>query len=294
MTTATRAMTAAVVDGPGSSRAARVPPPEPPPGAVLVRIEGCGVCASSLPVWEGRPWFGYPLEPGAPGHEGWGVVERVGPGVASPEPGDRVALLSYHAFAEYDTAPADHCIPLPPELDGLPAPLEAFGCAVNVLRRADVRAGMTVAVVGMGFLGRTVAALAACAGARIVPVHRGERPAERFERVIECAGTQEALDVASAIVDARGRLVLAGFHQDGPRTVDVQSWNWRGIDVANAHERDAAAVVEAMRAAAALLAAGELDVSRLVTHRFPLDCLDDAFEAARTRPPGFVKAWVAP
>jgi threonine dehydrogenase-like Zn-dependent dehydrogenase len=34
------------------------------------------------------------------------------------------------------------------------------------------------------------------------------------------------------------------------------------------------------------------DVERLVTHRFPLDRLGDAFEAARTRPPGFVKAVV--
>jgi len=294
VTTATGAMTAAVLRTARTVRSDSVPPPEPEPGAVLVRIEGCGVCASSLPVWEGRAWFDYPLEPGAPGHEGWGVVERVGAGVEAPAPGERVALLSYRAFAEYDVAPADRCVPLPRELDGLPVPLEAFGCAVNVLRRADVRAGMTVAVVGLGFLGRTVAALAARAGARIVPVRRGERPSERFERVIECAGTQEALDVASAIVATRGRLVLAGFHQDGLRTVDLQSWNWCGIDVANAHERDAAVVVEAMRDAAALLAAGELELPRLVTHRFPLARLDDAFEAARTRPPGFVKAWVEP
>jgi threonine dehydrogenase-like Zn-dependent dehydrogenase len=49
-----------------------------------------------------------------------------------------------------------------------------------------------------------------------------------------------------------------------------------------------------MREAARLAAEGVLDVERLVTHRFPLAALGEAFEAARTRPAGFVKAWVAP
>jgi D-arabinose 1-dehydrogenase-like Zn-dependent alcohol dehydrogenase len=56
-------------------------PPSPAASQVRVRVEGCGVCASSLPVWEGREWFQYPLAAGAPGHEGWGVVDAVGSGV---------------------------------------------------------------------------------------------------------------------------------------------------------------------------------------------------------------------
>ena len=47
-----------------------MPVPGPGEGQVLVELEGCGVCGSNLPLWEGRPWFSYPLEPGAPGHEG--------------------------------------------------------------------------------------------------------------------------------------------------------------------------------------------------------------------------------
>jgi threonine dehydrogenase-like Zn-dependent dehydrogenase len=282
-------MAAAVVGGARRSELVRAPLPEPRAGEVLVRIEGCGVCTSSLPVWEGRPWFSYPLEPGAPGHEGWGVIEAVGAEVDGLEPGQRVALLSEHAFAEYDLAPAELCVPL-----DAPVPLEPIGCAVNALRRSAVQAGQRVAVVGIGFLGRIVAALAERAGAEVVRVRRGDAVEGPFERVIECAGTQSALDTASALVAERGRLVIVGYHQDGPRTVDLQSWNWRGLDIVNAHERDPAVYAEGMRAGAELLAAGELDVEPLLTHRFPLDRLDDAFEAARTRPPGFVKAWVEP
>lgn len=285
---ATATMRAAVVSGPATAAVRRTPVPDPGPGELVVRVAGCGVCASSLPVWEGRPWFEYPLPPGAPGHEGWGVDEAGG---------RRVAFLSDRAFAELAVVRADHVAALPPELDGLPFPGEAFACAVNVVRRAEVEPGHRVAVVGVGFLGSAVAQLCGRAGAEVVRVRRAtslEGLEERFERVVEAAGTQAALDSASRLVATRGRLVIAGFHQDGARRVDLQSWNWRGIDVVNAHERDPRAIVGAMCEAARLAARGNLDVEALVTHRFPLERLADAFAAARSRPAGFVKAWVAP
>ena len=249
-----------------------------------MRVEGCGVCGSSLPFWEGRPWFSYPAEPGSPGHEVWGRTSD----------GRRVTGLSNHGFAELDVLREDELVELPSALDDVPFPGEALGCAVNVVRRADIRAGQEVAIVGMGFLGTTVARLCEVRGARVTPVRRGDEPAGEFLRVIEAAGTQAALDVASRLVATAGLLVVAGFHQDGPRTVDLQSWNWRGLDVVNAHERDPQRYMEGMREAVRLAAAGDLDVSALVTHRFELDELEPAFGAASRRGPGFVKAVVCP
>jgi threonine dehydrogenase-like Zn-dependent dehydrogenase len=217
-------MRAGIVAGPGRAQTTAVRRPEPGPGEVLVRVEGCGVCGSSLPFWEGRDWFAYPGEPGAPGHEVWGHTTD----------GRRVAALSYHGFAEWDVAAADTLVELPPELEGLPFPGEALACAVNVARRAAVRPGDSVAVVGMGFLGTAVASLLDGP----TEVRRETGVVGEFDVVVEAAGTQSALDTASRLVATGGRLVLAGFHQDGPRTVDMQSWNWRGIDVVNAHERD--------------------------------------------------------
>ena len=281
----TAIMRAGVVGSPGTAAVETAPVPRPGPREVLVRVEGCGVCASSLPVWEGRPWFDYPLPAGAPGHEGWGV---------EVESGRRVTFLGERAFAEYAVAAEEHTVPLPAALDGVPFPGEAFACAVNVVRRSDLRPGQDVAIVGVGFLGSAVAALARAGGARVTEARRGTRVEGEFERVIEAAGTQGALDAAASLVATRGRLVIAGYHQDGPRQVDLQLWNWRGIDVVNAHERDALEYVAGMREAVRLAAEGTLDVDTLVTHRFPLDRLEEAFEAARTRPHGFVKAWVAP
>jgi len=277
-------MRAAALVGPGRVVVEERRAPEPGPGEVLVRIEGCGVCGSSLPLWEGRPWFDYPAEPGAPGHEVWGRAED----------GRRVTGLSGNGFAELDLLREDELVVLPPELDGTPFPGEALGCAVNVVRRADVRTGQEVAVVGMGFLGTVVARLCELRGAHVTPVRREDEPEAEFERVIEAAGTQAALDKASRLVATGGLLAIAGFHQDGPRTVDLQSWNWRGIDVVNAHERDPRRSLAGMREAVRLAASGELDVSALITHTFGLDEVERAFAAASRRGPGFLKAIVCP
>src|SRR5205823_8615849 len=141
-------MRAAVVVEPGAVEVREVPVPQPGPGQVRVRLEGCGVCASNIPPWEGRPWFEYPLEPGALGHEGWGTIDTPGKGVSGFAPGDRVGLLSGHTYAECDLADAGAVVRLPPALDGRPFPAEPLGCAMNIFRRSGVRDGQTVAIVG--------------------------------------------------------------------------------------------------------------------------------------------------
>jgi NADPH:quinone reductase len=273
-----------VLTGPTCTAVRDVPTPTPKRGEVLLRVEGCGICGSSLPLWEGRPWFEYPAEPGAPGHEVWGRTED----------GRRVTALSLHGFADVDLVREDELVELPDELDDVPFPGEALGCAVNVVRRARPRAGEEVAIVGMGFLGTVITRLCAIRGARVTSVRRDEDPAGEFPLVIEAAGTQSALDAASRLVATGGRLVIAGYHQDGTRTVDMQSWNWRGIDILNAHERDPRRCLDGIREAVRLAAAGELDVASLITHRFALEELDAAFAIAGRRPPGFVKAVVCP
>ena len=90
-------MLAAVLESPGSFVMHRQVVESLAPRQVRIQVEGCGICASSVPVWEGRSWFNYPLAPGAPGHEGWGVVEDIGSEVTSLRKGDRVAFLSEHA-----------------------------------------------------------------------------------------------------------------------------------------------------------------------------------------------------
>jgi threonine dehydrogenase-like Zn-dependent dehydrogenase len=309
-----------VLTAPHQARVERRAMPDVGPRQVRVRLEGCGVCGSNLPVWEGRPWFAYPFEGGAPGHEGWGVVDEIGSEVENVRSGDRVAALSYHAFADYDTAEANHVVRLPPALEAQPFPGEALGCAMNVFRRSDIHAGQTVAIVGIGFMGALLTNLAARRGARVIAISRrafaletarqlgaaetvalGELPAtlcavreiagkEGCPRVIEATGLQAPLDLASELTAERGRLVVAGYHQDGTRQVNMQLWNWRGIDVINAHERDPRAYVEGMRAAVDAVARGELDPTPLYNDRFRLEEISQAFGRMHARDGNFLKA----
>jgi S-(hydroxymethyl)glutathione dehydrogenase/alcohol dehydrogenase len=64
---------------------------DPGPGEVLVRLEACGVCHTDLYTASGADPSGY--APTVLGHEGAGIVERVGAGVSSVAPGDRVLTL---------------------------------------------------------------------------------------------------------------------------------------------------------------------------------------------------------
>ncbi|HYG21556.1 MAG TPA: zinc-binding dehydrogenase [Verrucomicrobiae bacterium] len=315
-------MVAAVLAGPGLIRIEEQPVPDPRENEVRVRLEGCGVCGSNLAPWEGRPWFSYPFEAGQPGHEGWGYVDAIGSRVTTVGINDRVALLSYRAFAEFDVAPESAVVRLPPEFDGQPFPGEALGCALNVFHRSDIRKGQTVAIVGIGFLGAVLTQLCARAGANVIAITR--RPfalemarmmgaAETIpmddhcriiekvkrlttdlgcDRVIEAVGAQWPLDLAGELTRERGRLIIAGYHQDGPRQVNMQLWNWRGLDVINAHERETAVYVNGIRDAVESMTAGNLNPQPLYTHEFSLERLASALNAMKARPAEFLKAWV--
>jgi threonine dehydrogenase-like Zn-dependent dehydrogenase len=310
---------AAVIAEPGRIEVKQTTFCAPVTGEVRVQLEGCGVCASNLPVWEGQPWFQYPLEPGAPGHEAWGRVDAIGPDVYDVLPGQRVALLSSHAYAEYDICRSCDLVVLPAALNGFDFPGEPLGCAMNIFRRCEIEAGDNVAIVGIGFLGALLTQMAVNAGAKVFAISRRQEPlalakrfgaaetfqsddAERTKKlvmaatfgcgcdcVIEAAGTQATLDLATELTGVRGRLVIAGYHQDGPRQVNMQLWNWRGLDVINAHERDTQVYVRGMKEAIGAICAGLLDPAPLYTHHFALDQLSDAFVAMTERPGEFMK-----
>lgn len=319
---AVRTMKAMVVTAPGTTAMREVPLPEPGTGEVRVRLEGCGVCASNVTPWEGPEWMTYPTEPGGLGHEGWGIVDAVGPDVDGIAAGDRVATLFTRGYAEYDVGKAEQAVKLPAFLDGHAFPGEPLGCAMNILRRSGIAAGQNVAIVGIGFLGALLTRLAAHAGARVIAVSRRrsalalaaamgaadtvamddhaaviarvrDLTAGGFcDRVIEAAGKQWPLDLAGELVREGGRLIVAGYHQDGPRQVNMQQWNWKGIDVVNAHERDPRIYIRGITQAIDAIGAGVLSPEALYTHRYPLSRLGEALDATRDHPDGFVKALV--
>ena len=320
---ATSAMEAAVLTGPRTFELRLMQLPLPGPGQVRLRLQGCGVCASNVTPWEGPDWMTFPTEPGGLGHEGWGYVDAIGECVTDVAVGDRVAALSFHAYASHDLSMASDVIPLPPELNDVAFPGEPLGCAMNIFQRAEIRAGQTVAIVGIGFLGCLLTRLASDAGARVIAIGRRSFARDQAKRmgaaevvpmdddhrviiervkdltngllcdcVVEAVGKQAPLDLAGELTRVRGRLVVAGYHQDGARLVNMQMWNWRGLDVINAHERDPEIYRAGIRRAICATVNRIIDPAALITHRFPLSRLGDALTMTRDRPDGFLKAIV--
>lgn len=312
-------MMAAVLTSPKHFEIKEVDVPEPKENQVLVRLEGCGICASNIPVFQGREWFTYPMEAGKPGHEGWGIIEKAGDKVKRFRKGDRVAFLSGHAYAQYDVAEENMLVKLPEALINKPFPGEPLGCAINIFERSDIRVGHTVAIVGIGFLGGILIQLAKDAGARVIAISRRDTSLEKArefgadevirmddhwrivdevkritngalcDRVIEAVGYQWPLDLAGELVKERGKLIVAGYHQEA-RQVNMQMWNWKGLDVINAHERDPKVYVEGMKKAIRFVEEGRMDPESLYSNFYKLEDIQQAFNDLINRPDGFIKA----
>lgn len=314
---------AAVLVRPKQTRVDSFAVTEPGEHQVRVKLEGCGICASHLPVWEGRPWFNYPQEAGAPGHEGWGVVDALGCGVDDLEVGQRVALISGHAYAQYDIASRDCVIQLPEELDDEPFPGEAFARAMNVFELSDIHAGHKVAIVGANFVGLLLTQLASDRGAHVVVVsHRpfalefadtmdaeetllaqddgydakralGMNGGCGFDRVIEVAGTQTALDLAGQICADHGVLTIAGDHLSvARRNLQGLHRHRPGLRVVNAAERSRECCIKGVERAILAALEGRLDPFPLMSHTVSMSSLDLGFRLTHERPEGFVKALV--
>ena len=266
-----------------------------------------------------------PSYPQRRGHEPAGTVRAVGPGVTQFQSGDRVTGLFQPAYSDVAVTSQDNLLLVP---EGVPFELalgEPIACLVNAQRRTPVQLADRVALIGLGFMGLGLLQLLNLRGPKqIIAIdpredarnkaaelgateiyHPDEVPADYFitdwnewespkgvDVAIEASGTQPGLTMAGKMVRAHGILSILGFHQGGMRQVDVEMWNWKAIDVVNAHVRRHADLMESMRIGLDLMAADKFSFAPLVTHRFGLDQVDDAFTALLEKPSGFMKAVV--
>jgi threonine dehydrogenase-like Zn-dependent dehydrogenase len=284
---------------------------------VLVRVAACGVCASELEMWGGDGPLSDPLYPG---HEVSGIVDEVGSKVSGTAVGDRVGVwVTARGFAEYVAVKAQFCRPAGdgPLDEALAEPL---ACAANAVEAADVRLGDDVVVVGAGFMGNLVQKLVMLRGVRHLIVADARPDAlERAEKLgatrvvdvrseslaevtsdltgargaditFECTGTQRALSGVGDVTRMSGKIAIVGFHQGSAREIPLAQWNWMAFTVVNAHFRDVAVIMRGMTIGMRLLSSGVLSMDDLVSHRYPLEQINEAFEALQSKPDGFVKA----
>ena len=147
------------------------PVPDPGVGELLVKVAAAGVNRADVMQRAGN----YPPPPGAsdvPGLEVSGTVAAVGSGVSGWVVGDELcALVSGGGYAEYCTAPAVQCLPIPDRVDLVDAaalPEACFTVWTNVFERGRLTAGESFLVHGgSSGIGTTAIPLAHLNGARV-------------------------------------------------------------------------------------------------------------------------------
>lgn len=175
-------------------------PGDPNPGEILIRLETCGLCHTDIHAAHGD-WPVKPQPPFVPGHEGVGIVEKLGEGVTDRFVGERVAVpwLGYAcgecrycidgretlctqqqnsgysidgAFAEYVVANARFAVPVPAGISPVDAaPLTCAGVTTyKALKVAHIVPTERVAVFGIGGLGHLAVQYGRIMGGSVIAV----------------------------------------------------------------------------------------------------------------------------
>ena len=300
--------------------------PEIGPEDALVKMAVCGICTSDT-----LPWYVRRKAPSVLGHEPAGTIVDVGSEATGFSPGDRV-FVHHHApcmncrfcrrghfsmcptwkasaldpggLAEFVRVPG---LNLKTDTLTLPAPLsmedgalvEPAACAVQALkRRAGMRPGDRVAIIGMGIMGQLLALVARHYGASIVIVsdmvpYRLEKALElgadagvdaTVEDLAECVADATRGDMADLVVVGPGSLaameagltavgvggaVLLFTPAEPGRTLTVDPYDLysRDVTLLTSYSCGPPDTVEALD----IVGRGVVTAEKLVTHRYSLE-----------------------
>ena len=293
---------AAKGEGVGNVFLEQVPVPEPGPEEVLTRTR-VSLISRGSELWRRYVMEG-PVSPEAMGYSTTGIVEAAGDGVRGFTAGDRVVATAPHA--EYSLrslaadARTDRLHRLHPELSfeqGTFHPLASSGA--GWAQALQITADDRVAVLGQGLVGNLVmqfarrfrpaqliavdtleirCRIAAEVGAPEV-VHAGEEdPVEAVRRltggegasiVVDCVGGPPGIasfEQAQRMLAPGGLIQVNAKYQNAPLPLDVDSFQGKRVLVSFPPSADRAAMASTAMAA---MAAGEVQVQPLVTHRLP-------------------------
>lgn len=293
------------------------------PDDVLVKIESCGLCN-----WEINHWKGLlGTVPQTLGHEWGGTVVAFGENVSGLRVGDRVTGLPerLEGFAAYGVLKAAHCFVVRENVPRGFALGEPLKCAVTVVRAAAPEVADTGVVFGCGPMGLfciqalrgsllrglvavdvdgTRLALAKEFGATHVLNAGTEQILSTLQEItagrmadfaIEGTGNPRQLEQAlRSVRNGRGRVVLMSSHEQAAEAFDFRPAIERSVEIRVAHPGYSLNPIDDTRRAVDLLNAGVFSLQKIVTHRFALDHIGEAFQSLESKPAGFIKGIVVP
>ena len=113
-----------------------------------------------------------------------------------------------------------------------------------------------------------------------------------FQNVVEFTGTESGLHLAGEMVCAHGNLGIAGYHNDGLRTVDLKLWNLKAMNMYNCHERRIEYEATLCERALRLISQGQWKFTGAARHIYALEELGKAKEDMANHTDNFIKGLV--
>ncbi|SHE58957.1 NAD(P)-dependent alcohol dehydrogenase [Desulforamulus putei] len=341
-------MKACVLYAPLDVRVEELPVPQLKPDQALVKVKAVGVCGSDVHYYEHGKIGRYVVEkPMILGHEAGGEVVAVGEAVTNLKVGQRVAIEPgvtcgrckfckegrYNlcpdveflatppydgAFCEYLAMRADFLHPIPDHMSFEAASLvEPFSVGLHACKRAGVKPGDTVAVLGLGPVGLlTVVAARAFGATNIIAADLADIRLEMAREMgattmvnareqnvydvimqatggvgvdvaIETAGSTATNLMAVQVARRGGKVALVGLPPNPEVPFNVFTIADGELDIFGIFR-----YANTYPTAVELLASGIAPVEKLVTHRFTLDQAKEALDKARTDKQGSIKVMV--
>lgn len=231
---------------------------------------------------------------------------------------------AHGGFAEYATLHASGVFKLPKTMSfEVGAMVEPLAVSYRAVKQSAAVYPDRVAIIGGGTIGLLALAAAKAIGVRetimavkypqqaqaaeafgadhIVDVSRTSLPeavkqataGRGVDAVIETAGNASAFDVALSIVRKQGSVTLvAGYHK--PLEVNLGRVVGSEATIRGSNCYGYSGVVTDFHASIDLISSGRVDVSQIVTHRFPLDEIREAFRVAADKHTGSIKVHLNP
>ncbi|MBI1394887.1 MAG: zinc-binding dehydrogenase [Betaproteobacteria bacterium] len=187
-----------------------VPSLSPRAGQVVVAVKAAGVNFPDTLIIQGRYQF-KPEPPFSPGGEVAGVVKAIGEGVTTVKPGDRViAAATWGGFAEEMVADAERLVPMPDDMDFVPASafILTYGTSYHALRdRGNLQPGETLLVLGAsGGVGLAAVQIGKAMGAKVIAAASSEAKLDVCRR----NGADEVINYGEEDLRSRIKQITGG------------------------------------------------------------------------------------
>lgn len=291
---------------------------DPGYGKIQVDIKACGICAWDKYLFQGKSTdedFPYQF-----GHEGAGIISRIGPGVDNFKVGDKVfCAVGAKSMAEFINTPAFVAAKIPDDVTDFSKWIgEPVCCVVNGIDQLNITPGDHIVIIGTGYMGllniqglhKTLAgkitafdiddsrlALAKEFGADEIYNAHSEDGKKVFEDlknsggvdiVIEASSTAEGLDNAVNILKTGGTLSLFAWHR-GERTFDGTRWHLGGLRVINTSPMFDLHFSDRIPQTGILMKKGVFKQDKLVTHVMDYHDAQKILEIAKDSKDGYIK-----